>query len=268
MGRPRRRFGQHFLTNPRLLDRIAEALAPECGDPVLEIGPGRGALTEALLRRGARVTAIEIDRDLVPLLRDRFPQVQVAEGDALALDWNEVVAPERPGAYLLSGNIPYNITSPLLDKALTPPRPRRIVFLVQKEVADRVTAHPNTSEYGALTVGVQSVAHAERLFTVPAGAFHPPPRVDSAVIRLVPRAEPLIPDALVGSFRRMVTGLFSFRRKQLICGLRELTGWPAEQVAALLEQLDLDPSHRPEVLSPEEFAALHRRLVDEGWRAG
>jgi 16S rRNA (adenine1518-N6/adenine1519-N6)-dimethyltransferase len=268
MGRPRRRFGQHFLTNPRLLDRIAAALDPAPGDLVLEIGPGQGALTEALLRRGARVTAIEIDRDLVPVVRGRFPQVQVVEGDALRLDWNEVVAPASPGAFLLSGNIPYNITSPLLDKALTPPRPRRIVFLVQKEVADRVTARPNTSEYGALTVGVQAVAHAERLFGIPAGAFHPPPRVDSAVIRLVPRADPLIPDALVGSFRRMVTGLFSFRRKQLIRGLRELTGWPAERVALLLQLLGLDPSHRPEVLAPAEFAALHHRLVDEGWRAG
>ena len=268
MGRPRRRFGQHFLTNPRLLDRIAAALDPAPGDLVLEIGPGQGALTEALLRRGARVTAIEIDRDLIPVVRDRFPQVQVVEGDALRLDWNEVVAPASPGAYLLSGNIPYNITSPLLDKALTPPRPRRIVFLVQKEVADRVTARPNTSEYGALTVGVQAVAHAERLFSIPAGAFHPPPRVDSAVIRLVPRADPLVPDALAGSFRRMVTGLFSFRRKQLIRGLRELTGWPAERVALLLQLLGLDPSHRPEVLAPAEFAALHHRLVDEGWRAG
>ena len=140
MGRPRRRFGQHFLTNPRLLERIADALHPEPGDIVLEIGPGQGALTEALLRRGARVTAIEIDRDLVTVLRDRLPQVKVVEGDALELAWNEVAAPATPGAYLLSGNIPYNITSPLLDKALTPPRPRRIVFLVQKEVANRVTA--------------------------------------------------------------------------------------------------------------------------------
>jgi len=268
MGRPRRRFGQHFLTNPRLLDRIADALHPEPGDIVLEIGPGQGALTEALLRRGARVTAIEIDRDLVPTLRDRLPQVKVVEGDALELDWNEVAAPPTPGAYLLSGNIPYNITSPLLDKALTPPRPRRIVFLVQKEVANRVTARPDTSEYGALTVGVQAVAHAERLFSIPAGAFHPPPRVDSAVIRLVPRTDPLIADALVGSFRRMVTGLFGFRRKQLIRGLRELTGWPAERVAQLLRRLDLDPSRRPEVLSPAEFVVLHHQLVDEGWRAG
>ena len=142
------------------------------------------------------------------------------------------------------------------------------MFLVQKEVANRVTARPDTSEYGALTVGVQAVAHAERLFSIPAGAFHPPPRVDSAVIRLVPRTDPLIADALVGSFRRMVTGLFGFRRKQLIRGLRELTGWPAERVAQLLRRLDLDPSRRPEVLSPAEFVVLHHQLVDEGWRAG
>jgi 16S rRNA (adenine1518-N6/adenine1519-N6)-dimethyltransferase len=265
VSRPKRRFGQHFLANTRLLDRIAEALDPAPGDAVLEIGPGQGSLTAALLRRGAAVVAIEIDRDLVSGLRARLPGVTVVEGDALALDWHAHLG-GGGGEYLLTGNIPYNITSPLLDKALTPPRPRRVVFLVQKEVADRVTALPGTRAYGSLTVGVAAVAAAERLFVVPAGAFHPPPRVDSAVIRLHPRDDPLVADGELQAFRRMVTGLFGFRRKQLGRGLRELTGWPGPAVQRLLGGIGLDPVERPERLDPAAFARLHRALVDGGWR--
>jgi 16S rRNA (adenine1518-N6/adenine1519-N6)-dimethyltransferase len=265
VARARRRFGQHFLTNTRILDRIADALGPGPGDRVLEIGPGQGALTRSLLARGARVTAIEIDRDLVPALRARFPAVNLVEGDALEIDWHAVMGREPGESWMVTGNIPYNITSPLLDKALIPPSPDRIVFLVQREVAERVTALPGTGEYGALTVGIQATAHAERLFTVPAGAFTPRPQVDSAVIRLTPLAAPLVSDSEVNSFRRMVTGLFSFRRKQLGRALRELTGWPADTVLGLVSRLELDSTARPEVLSPLEFVRLHRGLVDGGW---
>lgn len=266
MARPRRRFGQHFLTNPAILERIVDALDPRPDDQVLEIGPGPGTLTGALLRRGARVTGIEIDRDLVGKLRQRCAGARIVEGDALELDWHTVVAPSAPGAWLLAGNIPYNITSPLLDKALTPPRPRRVVFMVQKEVADRVTARPGSKAYGALSVGVQAVAEAERLFTVPAGAFHPAPKVDSAVIRITPRPQPLIADRDVGSFRRLVTGLFGYRRKQLRRALREFTGWSAEVVEPVLERLGIDPARRAEELRPQDFVALHAALVDGGWR--
>ena len=155
---------------------------------VLEVGPGMGGLTAPLLERAGRVIAIEKDRDLIPVLKSRFPSLDLVEADALDLDWHTLAQPGE--ALLVTGNIPYNITSPLLDKALLPPRPGRIVFLVQKEVADRVTAAPGTPEYGALSIGVQVVARAERLFTVPAGAFHPRPKVDSAVLRLTPLADP------------------------------------------------------------------------------
>ena len=265
MARARRRFGQHFLTNTRILDRIADALAAGPEDRVLEIGPGQGALTRALLARGADVTAIEVDRDLVPALRARFPDLHLVEGDALELDWHELMGPPSRGRWMVTGNIPYNITSPLLDQALVPPRPERIVFLVQREVAERVTARPGTREYGALTVGIQAVAEAERLFTVPAGAFTPSPQVDSAVIRLTPHPSPLIEDGEVGSFRRLVTGLFGFRRKQLVRAVRELTGWPAAPVTDLVTRLGLDATARPEVLSPTHFVELHRGLVDGGW---
>lgn len=228
---------------------------------MLEIGPGEGTLTRALLRRGAVITAIEVDRDLVPGLRDRFPEVRLIAGDALLQDWAQLMG----GRYRLTGNIPYQITSPLLEKALAPPRADRIVFLVQKEVADRLTAPPGTRTYGGLAVGVQAVARAERLFPVPAGAFHPPPRVDSAVIRLTPRAQPDVQEAELAPFRRLVTGLFGFRRKQLHRGLRELTGWPAGAVTEVLDRLGLDPVARPEALPPQAFAALTRALVDGGW---
>ncbi|HEX7336670.1 MAG TPA: 16S rRNA (adenine(1518)-N(6)/adenine(1519)-N(6))-dimethyltransferase RsmA [Gemmatimonadales bacterium] len=263
MPHPKRRLGQHFLTDPRLLARIADALEAGPTDTVLEIGPGKGGLTAPLLERAGRVVAIEKDGDLFPALRDRFPRLELSQGDALDLDWHSL-APAG-SSLLVTGNIPYNITSPLIDKALLPPRPSRIVFLVQREVADRVTAAPGSSAYGALSIGVQAVAKAERLFAVPAGAFHPRPKVDSAVLRLTPLAQPLIGDAERENFRAMVVGLFGFRRKQMLRGLRELTGWDAARVSELLASAGIPETVRPEVLSPTEFVRLCRRLVDAGW---
>jgi 16S rRNA (adenine1518-N6/adenine1519-N6)-dimethyltransferase len=259
--RAKRRLGQHFLSDPRLLARIADALDPGPGDTVLEIGPGPGGLTAVLAERAGRLVAIEKDRGLVPALRARFPQAEIVEADALEADWHELAGPR----FLVAGNIPYNITSPLIDKALEPPPPERIVFLVQKEVAERVTAGAGTSAYGALSVGVQAVAKAERLFTVPAGAFFPRPKVDSAVLRLTPLGEPLVTALEQPAFRRLVVGIFGFRRKQLLRGLRELTGWEAGRVGETLSRAELEGDVRPEVLSPESFAVLLRALVDGGW---
>jgi 16S rRNA (adenine1518-N6/adenine1519-N6)-dimethyltransferase len=262
--RPKRRLGQHFLTDPRLLARIADALEAGPADTVLEIGPGLGGLTAALRERAGRVIAIEKDRDLVPALRSRFPEVDVIQADALEIDWQRL-APSDGAGLLVTGNIPYNITSPLIDKALLPPRPRRTVFLVQKEVAERVTASPGTREYGALSIGVRSVARVERVFNVPAGAFHPRPKVDSAVLRLTPLIDPLVSDAERESFRAFVVGLFGFRRKQLLRALRELTGLSAEAVGDMLESAGISGTVRPETLSPAAFVHLHRTLVDGGW---
>lgn len=263
MSRPKRRLGQHFLTDPRLLARIADALEAGPTDTVLEIGPGPGGLTQPLLERAGRVIAIEKDQDLVPGLQARFPTLDIRLGDALEVDWH-ALAPAGAGL-LVTGNIPYNITSPLIDKALLPPPPRRIVFLVQKEVADRVTASPACRAYGALSIGVQAVARAERLFTVPAGAFQPRPKVDSAVLRLTPLSRPLVADGDRECFRAMVVGLFGFRRKQILRGLRELTGWEPARVGQVLASLGLPETARPEVLSPADFIRLHRALVDGGW---
>jgi 16S rRNA (adenine1518-N6/adenine1519-N6)-dimethyltransferase len=223
-----------------------------------------GGLTAPLLDRAGRVIAIEKDRALVPALRARFPAVHLIEADALDVEWSALNPPGSSGL-LVTGNIPYNITSPLIDKALLPPRPRRIVFLVQREVAERVTAEAGTPEYGALTIGVQAVARAERLFIVPAGAFKPRPKVDSAVLRLTPLATPLVSDADRESFRALVVGFFGFRRKQMLRALRELTGWNAERAGQLLAKAGVMETVRPEVLTPVEFIRLHRILVDGGW---
>ena len=262
--RPKRRLGQHFLTDPSILNRIVDALDPEPSDTVLEIGPGRGALTAVLAGRTGTVVGIERDHDLITGLRQSFPGIDLVEGDALALDWHDVVGHSD---FLVIGNIPYNITSPLLDKALTPPRPRRCVFLVQREVGERIVSRPGNKTYGALSVGIQAVARAEVVFRVPAGAFQPPPKVDSVVLRLTPLDVPLVDDAVLSVFRAAVTGLFSLRRKQLLRGIRQLTGWSADEAGAVLRSVGLDPTARPETVAPPAFVALTLALVDLGWSA-
>ena len=279
-----RPLGQHFLHDPAVLDRIVDALDPQPHDRVLEIGPGGGTLTRRLASRVGVVVAIEKDRGLFLELReassgkretgDVFPDnVTVVQGDALTADWHALIA-QPPAAspsphpassiqhpaYKVAGNIPYYITSPLIDKALTPPRPTVVVFLVQKEVADRVTSAPGSKIYGALSVGVQVIARAERLFTVKAGTFNPPPAVDAAVLRLRPRDAPLIDDAEQAAFRSFVTALFGQRRRQLVRGLRTVAGVGREEAARLLEALGIDLAARPEVLSPSAFVSLYRAL--------
>jgi 16S rRNA (adenine1518-N6/adenine1519-N6)-dimethyltransferase len=251
---PKRSLSQNFLSDPRILGRIADAVGATKDDTVLEIGPGKGALTGQLLERAGRVFAIEKDRELISGLRQRFSALVLAEGDALELDWNALVG----GPFVVAGNIPYNITSPLIDKALTPPRPARVVYLVQKEVAERVAAGPGSKEYGALSVGVQAVSRPERLFTVPKGAFYPVPKVDSAVLRMTPLETPLIGDGEVEPFRRFVVGLFGYRRTQLVRALREHLGLDAEQGGAIVAKVGFEPTIRAEELSPEEFVRLFR----------
>ena len=236
-----RRLGQHFLNDPRILGRIVDALDPVPGETVLEIGPGKGSLTEALLARGLNVVAIEKDRELAGALARA--NLQVVEGDALRLEW--------PRVPKIVGNIPYYITSPLIDKALTPPLPERVVFLVQSEVADRLAASPGTKTYGALSIGVQALCRVEKLFTVAPGSFKPPPKVRSAVVRLTPLAQPLVRPEEIATLRAFVTACFSQRRKQL---KNAVPGLSVNQ----LEELGIDPTLRPERLTPQAFVRLLR----------
>jgi len=238
-----RRLGQHFLSDPKILGRIVDALDPRPGETVIEIGSGRGALTRELLNRGLGVIAIERDRGLAAALEG----ARVIVGDALEIDWHSLAA------HKIVGNIPYYITSPLIDKALTPPLPERVVFLVQAEVADRMAAPPGTKTYGALSVGVQSLCRVEKLFTIAAGAFQPPPKVRSAVVRLTPLAEPLVEPQEIARFRKFVTACFSKRRKQLKNAVPGIT-------ERQLQELGFDPTTRPERLPPSAFVRLLRAV--------
>jgi 16S rRNA (adenine1518-N6/adenine1519-N6)-dimethyltransferase len=253
----RKSLGQHFLTDRRILARIADSLHLAGGETVLEIGPGRGALTDLLADRAGRLIAIEYDRALAELLRQRYARrnnVLVAEADVLELSLGELAA----GPYVLVGNVPYYITTPILFHALTPPRAERAVYLVQREVADRLSAKPGTKEYGGLTVNVAAVARAETLFRVPAGAFSPPPRVESAVVRITPLATPLVAPEEERPLRTLVQNAFGMRRKQMRRVVRSLFALDAPAADELLAAAHVDPEVRPETLSPEQFVALLR----------
>lgn len=228
---------------------------------MLEVGPGRGTLTARLLPRVGHVVAVEKDPALAEGLGAAAggAVLTVVEADALRADWHALVraACQAPAPrYKVVGNIPYYITSPLIEKALTAPLPDLVVFLVQREVADRLVAAPGSKTYGALTVGVGAVAEAARLFTVPAGAFRPPPNVESAVVRLTPRGVPLVAPADHPAFRRFVQALFGRRRKQLAGILRAFTGLAREEVDRRLGHLGVRPAARPEEVGVAEFVAL------------
>jgi 16S rRNA (adenine1518-N6/adenine1519-N6)-dimethyltransferase len=258
--RPKKRLGQHFLTDPRVLARIADALAPTAEDTVVEIGPGRGSLTAELLARAGRVVAIELDRALAARLRAEYTDneaLTVIAGDALDLP---LAGAAGRADYLAAGNVPYYITTPILFHSLETPRPRRSVFLVQREVAERVVAPPGTSAYGALSVNVQALAEPTIAFTIAPGAFTPPPRVESALLRLVPRPDPVVTDDEQPDYSAFVIAAFGLRRKQMRRVLRTLRGVTPDVAGALLEQAGVAPDVRPEVLSPEQFAAVFRAL--------
>ena len=222
-------------------------------------GPGRGALTDRLAERCGRLIAIELDRALIPILRDRYAsnaRVMILEGDVLTFDLGEVAQ----GPYRLAGNVPYYITTPILFHALRAPRPERAVFLVQREVAERMAAAPDTDAYGALSVNLQALATAEVVSVVKPAAFEPAPKVDSAIVRVVPRAAPLVTAEEEAGFARFVQGCFAQRRKQLGRTLRTVASLGADEARELLTGLGVDPTARGETLAPERFVALYRAL--------
>lgn len=249
--RPRKRFGQHFLHDRGVLARIVEAIAPAAGDLLVEIGPGEGALTRALLERVSRLEAIEIDRDLAARLEAQFPpeRLTVRCADALRFDF----AAFGPGVRLV-GNLPYNVSTPLLfHLASYVERVRDMHFMLQREVVERMVARHSTPAYGRLSVALQTRFRMEKLFVVPPGAFRPPPKVESAVVRLVPLTPQERPQVDWQVFAAAVAGAFSARRKRLSNAL-PLT--PAD-----FEALGLDPALRPENLSPQDYVRVAQRLT-------
>jgi len=242
----RKRFGQHFLHDPGILKRIVAAIDPAPGDAVVEIGPGEGALTRPLLKRLERLTAIEIDRDLAARLSQEFSRERLAVIGADALDFDfSALAP----GFRVVGNLPYNISTPLLfHLAGFANRVRDLHFLLQKEVVDRMVARPSTPAYGRLSVMLQVRFAMAKLFKVGPGAFRPPPKVESALVRLVPLAQG--PDCDAALLENVVRAAFSARRKTL----RNALALSAEKFA----ELDLDPMLRPENLAPEDYVRIAR----------
>lgn len=245
-----KRLGQNFLVSEAYLRRIVEAAKPFTG-PVYEVGPGLGVLTRALVEAGAQVTAIEKDLRLKPLLEETLKglPVNLVFTDALAFPWEGV-----PKGSLLVANLPYNIATPLVTHLLQTGRFARLVFLVQKEVAERMVARPNTPPYGLLSLRVAYHARAEKLFDLPPGAFFPPPKVVSSLVRLTPREVPDDPELF-----RLLEAAFAKRRKTLKNALAA-AGYPKEKVEEALRALGLPLQVRAEALNLVQFQELKRAL--------
>ena len=260
----KRSLGQNYLVDANLQHKIVEALGAGPEDEVLEIGPGRGALTRHLVGTVGRLVLVELDDDHASALADRFgarSDVEVIHGDILELDRARRL--HDPEDALVVGNIPYNITTPIVFHLLERPRPRDIVLMVQDEVAQRMAAPAGTKAYGALSVGVRTVARVQRLFKVGRGAFRPVPGVDSAVVRITPiRPEPM-DAAEEKDLRVLVRAAFQWRRKQLRRILRDHPDLeiPEDRAEAATEAVGVKMETRPERLEPEDFIALSRALA-------
>lgn len=245
---PRKRFGQHFLHDPWVLSRIVDAIAPQAGDALVEIGPGEGALTRPLLARIPSLTAVEIDRDLAAALVAEFPpeRLQVIVADALDYDFSAL-----PTGLRVVGNLPYNVSTPLLfHLAAFADRVRDMHFMLQLEVVDRMAASHSTPAYGRLSVMLQRRFRIQRLFKVAPGAFRPPPKVESAVVRLTPLPAAEVVPLDERLFGTVVTRAFGARRKTLRNALSSLID--AEGLSAL----GIDPGLRPENVSPADYIRI------------
>jgi 16S rRNA (adenine1518-N6/adenine1519-N6)-dimethyltransferase len=247
--KPRKRFGQNFLTDRNIVGKIVSAIAPRPGDNLVEIGPGLGAMTRPLLERAQRMQAVELDRNLIPQLVENCRgagELIVHEADALEFDFSTLGAPLR-----VVGNLPYNISTPLLFHLITQiTHIRDMHFMLQKEVVDRMGAAPDTDDYGRLSVMLQYHCMVEPLFTVSPAAFNPQPKVDSRIVRLLPHPAPPCPVLNYADFSVLVKQAFAQRRKTLRNTLKQLLD--AERIAAL----GIDPGTRAETLGLADFAKL------------
>ncbi|MDT8319600.1 MAG: 16S rRNA (adenine(1518)-N(6)/adenine(1519)-N(6))-dimethyltransferase RsmA [Xanthomonadales bacterium] len=249
--RARKRFGQNFLRDPRVIQRIVDTVNPQADQLIVEVGPGRGALTAPLVSSGAELKLLEIDRELAAQLEMQYrdcPQVSVHTGDVLRMDLGEVTGGR---SFRLLGNLPYNISTPLIFHVLKwSERIRDMHFMLQHEVVERMAAPPGGKARGKLSVMCQYRCQVQPLFTVPPEAFSPVPKVHSALVRLVPHQQPPVAVDDPAGFAKLVSHAFSMRRKTLRNSLRGLL--EADQI----ERAGVDPGARAETLSMEQFAAL------------
>jgi 16S rRNA (adenine1518-N6/adenine1519-N6)-dimethyltransferase len=253
------RFGQNFLVDPVLRDLIADAAGATPDDDVLEVGAGAGTLTVALAKRARRVVAVELDREMVPLLREvtkELNRVEVVEADILRFD---VHAAFPDGGEIVAGNIPYNLTGALMPKLLdVAPRPKRLSLVVQKEVGERWTASTSAS---VASVAVQVFAVARYVTTIPASAFEPQPKVDSALVAMEVRPEPAVQVDDISVFLRFVEAVFQQRRKQLAGTLGRMHGISSAEAAARLREAGVDPERRPQTVELAEWEGIYRQFA-------
>ncbi|GAC1354786.1 MAG: 16S rRNA (adenine(1518)-N(6)/adenine(1519)-N(6)) -dimethyltransferase RsmA [Vulcanimicrobiaceae bacterium] len=263
--RPRKSLGQNFLMDAGAANRIAKAAleGSSTGEPfrVLEIGPGTGALTQALLKHGADVTAVDVDPMMIEILQSRpaLERAHIVEADALKFDY---AAFAGDGRWRAAGNLPYNIATPLMMQLIEMERgPEQLVVMIQKDVAARLGAQPSTPAYGSLSLAVQFGMKVERLFTLGPQVFYPRPKVDSTVVRLTRHAVPPVAVTNVHLFMQVVRGGFAYRRKTLANSLQIALGIERARVSLALGQLDLNPEIRGEQLTLAQFAALSNHLA-------
>ena len=258
--RARKRFGQNFLHDAGVIHRILRAIHPRAGERLVEIGPGQGALTEGLMGSGAKLDVIELDLDLIPILQVKFganPNFRLNQGDALKFDFTRLDA--APHSLRVVGNLPYNISTPLIFHLLDHAGViEDMHFMLQKEVVERLAAEPGGGDWGRLSIMVQYHCRVEHLFNVGPGAFNPPPKVDSAIVRLVPHAVLPHPAKDAKLLERVVREAFNMRRKTLRNTLKQLLS--NEDI----EAAGVDGSLRPEQLDLAAFVRLADRLAERG----
>lgn len=254
--RARKRFGQNFLHDEGIIEAIVEAISPAKGQHLVEIGPGRGALTKPLLSRCDWLDVIELDRDLIPLLREQLndEQLNIHEADALRFDYRSL---QKDGESLrVIGNLPYNITTPLLFHLLAQGDCiEDMCFMLQREVVERICAQPGNKQYGRLSIMMQHQCQAELLFTVPPEAFEPAPKVESAIIYLQPLKQRVGGEVDLDVMGKLVTTAFSQRRKTIANTLKNMI------TTEVFEQVGIDPTQRPETVSVASFVALTRAYI-------
>lgn len=254
---PRKRFGQHFLHDSQIIQRIIAAIAPQPEQHLVEIGPGKGALTLPLLRHDCQLDVIELDRDLIEQLNKKtnsFKQLRIHNADALKFNFRQIVTNEQPLRVI--GNLPYNISTPLLFHLLNyASNIQDMIFMLQKEVVERIVAAPASSNYGRLSVMLQYYCQAEKLFDVSPTAFYPRPKVDSSIVQLMPYSTPPVEVNNLKHFAQIVTLAFSQRRKTLRNTLKKVLNVQDIQAAKV------DPQARAETLTLEDFARLANKFA-------